>query len=101
MMRVSAALAAAATGWRTTVAVIATVGFLVTATVTAKSVVNVPKQLAQHDSTTQTIGAQQTLLLKQLVNVHQKMLCIQIADHRHTDWTECLIPSANNVGDDP
>lgn len=48
-----------------------------------RAVISMPERLARHDSLTTYFGERQTRIM-------QEMLCIQIADHRHDDWTKCL-----------
>ena len=68
-----------AASWRTIIAFAALIGFLVTATLSGRALLAMPSKLDQHTAQTQ----EQTEVLN-------KMLCIQIADRQHTDWTKCL-----------
>lgn len=96
--RLSSILDELSTGARAILVAVALLGVLSGAFITGKAVIRLPQQMAQHDSVTRSIGTEQTKLLRHLVEVHNKMLCIQVADHRRTDWTACLLP---DVGDDP
>jgi hypothetical protein len=50
---------------------------------TGKAFAEMPARLAEHDSITNVHEKEQVDLLRTQV-------CIQIADHRKTDWTHCL-----------
>lgn len=74
------------------VALVAFVGTVSAFYATAQSLSQVPMKLSEHDKTTQVE-----------LHVLERMLCIQIADHRQQDWRLCytnpseVLPSDINV----
>lgn len=50
---------------------------------TGKALAEMPVKLAQHDSVS-------NLNAKREIEILQTQVCIQIADHRKSDWTHCL-----------
>jgi hypothetical protein len=92
VQKLSDFVSAIGAGWQVVVAVGGAVTLLTAAVLGTHALFGLPKQVFVHDSTTQSRLRDQTDILQHLSDVHDKMLCIQIADHRRSDWTACIIP---------
>lgn len=72
---------------KATIAAFALIGALSAFYITGKAIISVPGKLDQHDSVT-VAG------FKAFNSTLDKMLCIQVADHRKMDWHLCFIAPA-------
>lgn len=80
------------TGWGAVVSLAGVLAFCVGAYSVGKSVVQLP---AKSDSI-QVQLQDHAATAKEQLRTDKLSLCIVIADHQHTDWTECLVKYGAN-----